>query len=57
LHNPVQLFSPQQRLAETAKTAINIGEDTPPRAQLHNFRVTPLCTTCTRLMNKKLQSR
>jgi hypothetical protein len=27
-----------------------------PLRHLHNFRVTPLCTGCTRLMDKQLQT-
>ncbi len=40
---------------ETAKYRMDAGDFAARRRQLHNFRVTRLCTTCTRLMNKKLQ--
>lgn len=35
---------------------MNAGDLRARGNQLHNFRVTGLCTGCTRLMNKKLQT-
>jgi hypothetical protein len=40
---------------ETQKNRMNAGAFAVGRNRLHNFRVTRLCTGCTRLMNKKLQ--
>jgi hypothetical protein len=34
---------------------MDAGDFVLPPERLHNFRVTPLCMSCTRLMNKKLQ--
>jgi len=42
-------------LRETAKYRMDAGDFASARRQLHNFRVTRLCTACTRLRNKKLQ--
>jgi hypothetical protein len=43
-------------LRETAKYRMNAGDFAAARRPLHNFRVTRLCTACTRLRNKKLQT-
>jgi hypothetical protein len=42
-------------LRETAKCRMDAGDLATGRRPLHNFRVTRLCTSCTRLRNKKLQ--
>ena len=40
---------------ETAKYCMNTGDFGATRRRLHNFRVTRLCMSCTRLTNKNLQ--
>ncbi len=41
--------------AETAPYSMNTGDFEAGPPQLHNFCVTGLCMSCTRLMNKKLE--
>jgi hypothetical protein len=42
--------------AEAATNRVNTGDGALPPARLHNFRVTRLCTPCTRLRNNHLQT-
>jgi hypothetical protein len=42
--------------AETAKTRMDAGDLKFPYRELHNSCVTGLCMSCTRLMNKKLET-
>jgi hypothetical protein len=42
--------------AETAKYSMNTGDFAARGRPLHNFRVTGLCMSCTRLMNKTLEA-
>jgi hypothetical protein len=52
--------NPRIPLPETAQNRaqnrIDTGDFAVRRSRVHNFRVTPLCTACTRLRNKKLQT-
>jgi hypothetical protein len=41
--------------SETKKNRMDAGDFAVRSAPLHNFRVTRLCTACTRLRNKKLE--
>jgi hypothetical protein len=41
--------------SETQKNRMDTGDSAARSAALHNFRVTRLCTGCTRLRNKKLE--
>ena len=41
--------------SETQKNRMDAGDSATEYRRLHNFRVTRLCTACTRLMNKQLE--
>jgi hypothetical protein len=57
LHTKARACQKDIAAPKPGKTAWMLGNLKFPHRQLHNFRVTGLCTSCTRLMNKQLQMR
>jgi len=46
----------EARPEKSAKNRMDAGDFAVALRRLHHFRVTLLCMSCTRLMNKKLQT-